>query len=152
MNDFDEAYATFVGSDEDIEGLLAYAICKRHELRWLKQHVSDNGKRPTPSEAATFIKSAITSKHQYRTEAADALIAFAEEIVEGRRPHIEKRAVEGTFEAVEARILSATSFRQTVLSSIVGFLAVSLLLIIVAFSAQKLGIDLLDAIGLQGPS
>jgi len=152
MSEFDEAYATFVDTDADIEGLLAYAIYKRHELRWLSQHVSDNGKKPTPSEYATFVKSAITSEHQYLTESADALIAFAEEVVEGRRPEIEKRAVEGKFEAVETRIISATSFWQTVLSSIIGFLAVSLLLVIVAFSAQKLGIDLLDAIGLQGPS
>jgi len=151
MNNFDEAYDTFVKTDEDVEGLLAYAIFKRHELRWLKQHVSDNAKNPTPSETATFIKAAITSESQYRTEAADALIAFAEEVVESRRSVIEKQAVEGKFEAMETRVRSATSFWQTVLSNIIGFLAVSLLLAIVAFSAQKLGIDLLDAIGLQGP-
>lgn len=138
---FDKAYETFVSDDDDIEGLLAYAIFKRHELRWLDEHHKANSKSPTPTESATFLTAAITSSNQYETESASALIAFAEDFVEQRRPRIERSAIEG-------RIAEATSFRSTVTSSIIGFASVSIILVIIALVVRLLGVDILDVLSI----
>lgn len=138
----DRAYTTFVRAENDVEGLLAYSLYKRHEIFWLKDHISETGKKPTPSEGNAFIKAVITSENQYRVEATNALIGFAEEFVEQRRSEIERDAIAG-------RIAQSTSFGRTVLSSIIGFFAVSVILIIIALIVQFLGVDLLDVLRLK---
>lgn len=135
----DKAYNAFVRSDDDVEGLLAYAFSKRHEYAWLADHLGETTKNPTPSEQNAFVKSVITSERQYRVEASDALIAFAESVLEERRAGIIQEAIAG-------RIERSTGFWRTVLSSIIGFLAVSVLLIFIALIASIAGIDLIDAI------
>jgi len=137
--DGERAYSAFVNGDDDLEGLLAFAIFKQHERRWEEKHLSEYGLQPSEMDRRTFIDSALTSLFQYRGEASNALLAFADSAVEDR-----KRAIET--EAIEGQISKATSLPRAIFASIVGFLAVSALLVILSFVVSVLGIDLIDAL------
>lgn len=148
MTHYNTIFDRLCGVGDDLEGLTAYALYKKHKRQWAAEFERDNGSPPTPADDKTFFSVASTDDQlaRYRKDASDILIAFANDIVVDAKPGIQKDAVEGRIELAARRIESQGSFKKTLGYSILATAVNTLILIILAIGVRLLGIDLLDAV------
>ncbi|CUH54412.1 hypothetical protein [Shimia marina] len=144
-------FSLLAGKDnEDVEGLIAYALYKRHKRSWATNFEEKNKRPPNNAEKAAFAETTSTedSCERYRMNAQDILIGFANSFVEDERPGIEQEAIKGSVSDAVHGIKKAGSFWSLLKVGVVSTLVTSALLALLAFGTQVFGIDLIDA--LQG--
>jgi hypothetical protein len=135
-----------VGEDvDDIEGLTAYALYKKHKRAWSAGFQTDNGCGPTPEEDAAFAKavSTVDQLDRYRKDARDILVAFANVTVEDARPGIEQEAITARIERAASEAGRQTAFWMQVQIGIVSSAIFTIILIFLAIGLQTGGIDFL---------
>lgn len=147
-------FELLVGDSNDIEGLAAYALYKRHKRQWAHNFRTRLGREPTSDEEKNFAQGAATADQleRYRKDAQDILIEFATGFVEDERPQIAVEAVTGRVEAAARKVEQASSLRSLVIVGVVSTLITSAFLALLAFGTRVFGIDLVDAIVIEQPS
>ncbi|WP_152612480.1 hypothetical protein [Leisingera sp. ANG-S] len=134
--------------NENIEGLVAYALYKRHKRQWANKIRAEQDREPTPAEEAGFATSISTDDQceRYRKDAQDILIGFANSFVEDQRPFIAKEAVAGELIEAAQTVKNSGSFWSLLKVGVVSTIVTSALLALLAFGTQFFGIDLVDAL------
>lgn len=132
----------------DIEGLAAYALYKRHKRSWAQNTREVEHREPTPDEERNFARSAATPDQldRYRKDAQDILLAFANTFLEDERPRIEREAITARIEAAARSVEQSGSFLSLLKVGVVSTIITSALLALLAFGTQFFGIDLIDAL------
>ena len=135
------------GDRNDIEGLTAYALRKRHKRHWAA-NIRLSGREPSLAEERAFAETAATEDQldRYRNDAQNILIAFANEFAEDLRPEIERQAIDARITQAAERIDRAGSFVSLVKFGVASTLITSAFVALLAFGAQYFGVDLVDAI------
>ena len=95
-------FETFVGQnkadDEEIVGLVAYALYKRSKAEWVRKIRADHDRGPTQDELVTYYGTwSSTQVEAMRAVALSALAQFGESFVADARPGIIKDALRGKF-------------------------------------------------------
>lgn len=142
-------FELLAGEDnEDIEGLVAYALYKRHKRQWAQKIRDEKHRNPTPDEEEGFAISNSTGDQcdRYRKDAQDILIGFANSFVEDQRPFIAKEAVAGELIEAAQKIRKSGSFWSLLIVGVSSTVITSVLLALLAFGTQVFGIDLIDAL------
>jgi hypothetical protein len=138
------------GDNNDIEGLAAYALYKRHKRSWAKSIRELRQREPSAEEDSAFARSCATPDQldRYKKDAQDILLAFASTYVEENRPKIEKDAITLRIEQAADSIESSGGFLSLLKVGVASTIITSALLALLAFGTQYFGIDLVDAIRL----
>ncbi|MEG3662092.1 hypothetical protein [Celeribacter halophilus] len=140
--------------NEDIEGLVAYALYKRHKRSWATNFREKHNRAPSSDEERGFAESNATEDQleRYRMDAQDILIGFANSFVEDEKPVIEKNAISAELLEASQSIKASASFVSLLKVGVASTLITSALLALLAFGTQYFGIDLVDALNLPNAS
>jgi hypothetical protein len=93
---YSEIYEKLVkNDDQDLVGMVAYALYKQSKREWLMQYEQSHGATPSPEEERVFV-SAYT-RHELdrlREQAKSMLSAYANYVIDQAAPEIRERAQE----------------------------------------------------------
>lgn len=87
--EYNKMYDRLVTSDNDIEGLLAYGLYKRHKRAFIINYTKTHGTRPDDKEMDNFMTSAMSQLDRYKKEGRDI---FLQCVGEGVQKEHEKSA------------------------------------------------------------
>lgn len=137
-----------VEDQDDIDGLVAYSLYKRHKREWCREFLDENNRHPDDTEKMNFAKAANTAsqRERYRKDAQDALAAFAESIIFEETPEIQRDAIVGRIENSLSKIESQNSFSRQLLNSLISTFITTSVLIILVIGLKIFGIDVIDGI------
>ena len=85
--EYNKMYDRLVSSDDDIEGLLAYGLYKRHKRAFIINYTRTHGTRPDDKEMDNFMTSAMSQLDRYKKEGRDI---FLQCVGEGVQKEYEK--------------------------------------------------------------
>ena len=87
--EYNKMYDKLVSSDDDIEGLLAYGLYKRHKRAFIISHTRKHGTRPDDMEMENFMTFALSQLERYKKEGREI---FLQSVGEGVQREREKSA------------------------------------------------------------
>lgn len=154
QNEYNRAYEALVSEDDDVTGLVAYAIYKQDKrdflVRWREQH----GAPPAPEEVRAFATTVLGpgQRQRYRVAARTILDAYASAVLEAERPLIAREAVTGRIEEAAERVEQAAVWWRQIPTGVIAALLYTVLLICVVVALRFAGIDLLSVLQEVGPS
>ena len=138
--EYNSIFETLVGesgANSDIVGIIAYGRYKQAKREWAAQIRIKYSRGPTDEELRSYVTTWTQSRLDgARQEAEQVLVRFADEVVAGARPGIEKEALRGTF--LGGALQSAT-----------GSFIYSLLLLLVFFIINRLGVDMISLFSVE---
>lgn len=93
--DYNQAYESLVRADDDVKGLLAYALYKQHKRDWIISHKKDYGTAPSEADLAAFMRSQLLPKaiEGHLRTARSIVDNFTAEVVQAAKPEHEKEAI-----------------------------------------------------------
>jgi hypothetical protein len=121
-SDVNRAYEQLVSGDDDLIGLIAYALYKKDKrdfyIGWLEQH----GSAPQPDHVKAFTASVLTLGQQlrYRTAARDMIDAYAKTVSDAEKPLIERGAVTERFEQAARKVEESIRWYRQIPAGIVA--------------------------------
>jgi hypothetical protein len=115
-------YEYFIGSEEDIVGLVAYAIYKQEKREWLANWRRQNSSDPSPEHFSAFISANLTpgQRHRYRNAARQVLDAYVAADYEGAPNAGRGDADLQRIEEAVARIEQRTGWLQSLWAGALG--------------------------------
>jgi hypothetical protein len=129
------AYEQLVSGDDDLIGLIAYALYKKDKrdfyLGWQEQH----GSAPQADHVRAFTATVLTLGQQlrYRTAARDMIDAYAKTVADAEKPLIEKGAVTERFEEAARKVEESIRwYRQIPAGIVAGLVFAAVLVAVVA--------------------
>ena len=129
------AYEQLVSGDDDLIGLIAYALYKKDKrdfyLGWQEQH----GSPPQADHVRAFTATVLTLGQQlrYRTAARDMIDAYAKTVADAEKPLIEKGAVTERFEEAARKVEESIRwYRQIPAGIVAGLIFAAVLVGVVA--------------------
>lgn len=131
--DHNRAYEQFVSGDDDLIGLIAYALYKKDKrdffIGWQEQH----GGPPQGDHVRAFSASVLTLGQQlrYRTAARDMIDAYAKTVADAEKPLIEKGAVTERFEQAARRVEDSIRWYRQIPAGIVAGLVFAIVIVAV---------------------
>lgn len=133
---------------DDLECLIAYALYKQHKREWAQSFERQNGQKPSPADDSAFANAVCTDAqlNRYRQNAADLMIAFANQVAEEERPEIEREAITARVEAAASAVSGSASFGKQVLTGLVSSLITTFVLIILTVASALFGVDPIDGV------
>lgn len=136
--DYNQAYESLVKADDDVHGLLAYALYKQHKRDWIMSYKKDHGGPPGEADLAAFMRSQLLPKaiDGHLRTARSILENFTGEVVETAKPKHEK-------EAITRRIEVALGYWRSVWAGMGAAFFYTLFLIGLTAVLKFGGIDLL---------
>jgi hypothetical protein len=137
------AYEQLVSGDDDLIGLIAYALYKKDKrdfyLGWQEQH----GSPPQSDHVRAFTATVLTLGQQlrYRTAARDMIDAYAKTVADAEKPLIEKGAVTERFEEAARKVEESVRWYRQIPAGIVAGLvfAAVLIAVVAALSYANVG-------------
>jgi hypothetical protein len=129
------AYEQLVSGDDDLIGLIAYALYKKDKrdfyVSWQEQH----GSAPQNDHVRAFTATVLTLGQQlrYRTAARDMIDAYAKTVADAEKPLIEKGAVTDRFEEAARKVEESVRwYRQIPAGIVAGLVFAAVLIAVVA--------------------
>ena len=146
--EYSRAFDTFVRDHEDdVAGLLAYALYKQRKREWLISHKEKNGgQEPTADQLATYEQSMLIPLQvdDLRANAVSVLAAYADGALEEQRPDIEKQAISQEVLGAREDIRNSASFINQLLQALIASVVTTAVLVLLAIAIGIFGIDLVD--------
>lgn len=145
---YNGAYDKLVRTENDIEGLLAYAYYKRHKRAWILAYREKNSRPPSSAELTVFSDGACVADQleRYRQQAVNVLVEYASVYVEQARKDIEREAVAGRIEESALRIEAQAALWPQIKVALGSTVITTGILILLAVGVRLFGIDLIDAV------
>jgi len=156
---YNQAYETLVGADDDLVGMLAYALYKRSKRHWVIRHRQTYGREPSGEEYRTFVDAQLDpdSVKRLRDDATSLLYSYAESVVESYSPQIRQEALgeDAVRRAEEAHtalkdtlgtIASKDTFWKNLAISALGAFLYSVILALIAIILHFVGVSLIDIV------
>ena len=125
--EYNKMYDSLVSSDDDIIGLIAYGIYKRHKRKFIINHTKAHGIRPNDKEMENFMTSALSQLDRYKKEGQDIFLSsvgnavqkeyekseehkkLVDKVISAAQNEIGK--IEKSYEGAVDKIVSKHSFR-----------------------------------------
>ena len=129
--ELNRAYEQLVSGDDDLIGLIAYALYKKDKrdfhIGWQEQH----GSAPQDDHVKAFVATVLTLGQQlrYRTAARDMIDAYAKTVSDAEKPLIEKGAVTERFEQAARKVEESTRWYRQIPAGIVAGLVFAVIVI-----------------------
>ncbi len=138
-----QVYSHLVEGEDDVIGLVAYALYKQDKREFLESWEKQRGTVPTGDQLEAFSTTQLTAgqRERYRTAARQVLDAYAGVAVESERGHIVEQAVTARIERAAGRAEAAGSFWRLVGATFIGFLLFALVAAVVLYAVEAAGID-----------
>lgn len=128
-------YSNTVQSDDDIIGLVAYGLYKKHKIEFFNKVRKDKGgAEPSESEIAAFIQAASTESQikTYRDQAERILMDVVANVTEEQIQQTSREMLESYETKISNAVKKETpSWYNTVLLNIVGTFAFSLIITLI---------------------
>jgi hypothetical protein len=89
---YNTVYERLVLRDDDLIGLIAYALYKQRKRAWLVDFKSQKSRAPSPDEQSSYIIGETTAarSNDYRQQAEASLGAYADQVIKSATPSREK--------------------------------------------------------------
>ena len=146
--EYNRAYEALVAEDDDVTGLIAYAIYKQDKrdflVRWREQH----GAPPSADEVKAFATTVLGpgQRQRYRVAARTILDAYASTVLDAEKPLIAREAVARRIEEAAERVETAAVWWRQIPTGVIAALLYTVLLICIVFALRFAGIDLLSVL------
>jgi hypothetical protein len=143
---YNTVYERLVLRDDDLIGLIAYALYKQRKRAWLVDFKSQKSRAPRPDEQSSYIIGETTAarSNDYRQQAEASLGAYADQVIKSATPELQRAAIAGKIER------SLAWYRQ-IPGGIVAAFSYTVLLISIVLVLKYSGIDLLGILNAAGP-
>ena len=95
-----QVYSKIVNDENDIIGLVAYALYKQHKIEFFNRIRRETGNEPTEEAIAAFIQSASTDSliKKYRAESNEILSDLVISIAQVENPSLNAPCGQGLFD------------------------------------------------------
>ena len=140
--EYNRVFEMLVTDSDDLVGLVAYALYKRHKRDWLL--ALRTKREPTPEDAEAFLTTVVTSLDSYRERARVALVEYGSGYVEDARPQIAVDAIEGRIAEAAAKVEESGSWLRQVGVGVTSSIITTALLLLLAVAVQAAGVDFLE--------
>jgi hypothetical protein len=142
---YNTVYEKLVQRDDDLIGLIAYALYKQHKRDWLIAYRQREDREPSVAELSAYLTSQELDRTvlMYRERAEAVLNQFAEQIIDRATPDIQRSAISSEISR------SLTWWRQLP-AGIFAAIVYSVLLILIALVLRYAGIDFLGILSAVG--
>lgn len=142
-NEYSQVFEKLVdGADDghnEMIGLLAYGLYKAAKREWIVDHLEKNGVRPNAKECKAHADSQTpTILEGFRSQASEALAAYASAVVEEAKPGIQNEALQGSF---------MKAFVPSLAASFAFAAIIALLVVIAAVGGFSFPVDLRELSG-----
>jgi hypothetical protein len=143
---YNTVFEKLVHQDDDLIGLLAYALYKQRKRAWLVDFISQQDREPTEDEERSFLIGETTSSrlNDYRKQAEAILASYGDEIIQSATPAVQRDAIAG-------RIENALVWYKQIPGGLVAAFAYTLILIGLVLVLKFAGIDLLSILNAAKP-
>lgn len=147
---YNEIFEQLVQKDDDLVGMIAYALYKQHKREWLLKFEARERRRPTPPEVLLFVEAQTQSQLlRLRQTAEFVLSEYSETIVEIEKPSIQRAALEtelanatkGTLSKIEGN----SRWYKQIGTGIASAAAWSIILLVLLLVLAVFGVDVLSA-------
>lgn len=142
--DYNTAFEKLVRDESDLEGLVAYALYKQHKRDWVVEYLNEHSQHPDKKTEDDVVKGLLIDPSAYKLRASNALLGFADRVVEERQRDIELLAIEKHVANSTDELKKAGGVWRSIWTQIISFFAVSIILILIALSVERTGVDLKD--------
>jgi len=141
---YDRAYPHLVESNDDLVGLLAYALFAQHREDLATRYRRGGAAGLGENELAAFTEGAVVPRQveAYRARANEVLARYAEAAIGTLATEAGNRAVAGRIEAAARRVEKAGGWWRAIPAGIVASILTLALLIGLVVGARYAGIDL----------
>lgn len=136
-----------VGDDtHNLTKLVAYSLYKKRKRDFIIATKSRENRPPIDTEIETYTNSAIEHLDSYVNEAESAMDAYVFSVISEERPNIEKAAITRRIEEAVSKLEGNGTILKQIGLGIFVWVVSLVILVVVAWGAQKFGIDLLDVL------
>jgi hypothetical protein len=136
---YNTLYEKLVYRDDDLIGLIAYALYKQRKRSWIVDFQQQKNRSPNGDEAHSYLIGETTASrlNDYRQQAEAILGSYADEIIKNAAPEIQKAAIAGKIE-------QSLRWYQQIPGGVVAAFAYTVFLICLVLVLKYAGIDLLS--------
>jgi hypothetical protein len=139
-----------VEGDDDVIGLIAYALYKQDKRTWIvswKQ--THGGAEPTDDQVEAFVKAQMTAaqRERYRAAGRQTIDAYSMVAVDYERPMITQQAVAGRVELAAARLEASRRWWRQIPAVLIGGLAAAAILLGLVAVLVAAGVDVAGYLG-----
>lgn len=138
---YNTVYEKVVRRDDDLVGLIAYALYKQNKRDWLIQQRQRKGKDPTETELGAYLTAQQLDRtiQMYRDQAEAVLKDFGEQVIERATPELQQAAISGKIE-------ETLRWYKQLPTGIAAAFIYTVILILIALVLRYAGIDFLSII------
>lgn len=141
-----------VESEDDLVGLVAYGLHKRSKRDWLTSFREDKSRLPTADEEDAYVQGQLLLDNlgRLRNQATAMLTSYSDYLVQQAAPEIREDAINNHVLERTRETLRIIQGQRTVWTqmgtAVLGALAYTLVLIVIALALRFVGIDLLTVL------
>ncbi|UEM08197.1 hypothetical protein JL101_036195 (plasmid) [Skermanella rosea] len=137
--------------DDDLVGMIAYALYKQSKREWLVSFEREHGVRPSQSDVDAYVRSQTQYEiKRLRSQAESMLSAYAYYVVDQETPAIRESAINNHVLDEATKTLQTVKkqgrWRHQFTAGAVGAFGYTLLLIALALILKLAGVDLLSIV------
>ncbi|CAL8968545.1 hypothetical protein RHODGE_RHODGE_04595 [Rhodoplanes serenus] len=142
---YNTVYERLVQRDDDLVGLIAYALYKQHKRDWLVEHRERQGRDPNDDELKAYLTAQQLDRmiQMYRERAETVLNEFGDQILQEATPEIQRAAI-------SAEIATSLAWWRQLPTGIASAFAYSLLLVGLTLVLRFAGVDVLGILTAVG--
>jgi hypothetical protein len=136
---YNVVYEKLVLRDDDLVGLIAYALYKQRKRAWIVDFKAQQAREPSQEEERSYLIGETTTARlsDYRQQSESILASYADEVIKSATPTIQREAIAG-------RIEGALRWYQQIPAGVVAAFTYTLVLIGIVSILKYAGIDLLS--------
>ncbi|WP_210497241.1 hypothetical protein [Microvirga antarctica] len=138
---YNTVYEKLVTRDDDLVGLISYALYKQRKRSWMMDFRSQKKRVPNHDEGSSYLIGETTGSrlNDYRQQAEAILGSYADQIITSATPDIQKSAIAGKIE-------QSLRWYQQIPGGVVAAFSYSVFLICLVFVLKFVGIDILSVL------
>lgn len=142
---YNTVYEKLILRDDDLVGLISYALYKQRKRSWVIDFKSQKGRAPRDDEANSYLIGETTSSrlNDYRQQAEAILGSYADQVIKSATPDIQKNAIAGKIER-------SLAWYQQIPGGVVAGLSYTVFLVCLVLALKYAGIDLLSILNAAG--
>jgi hypothetical protein len=153
---YNRIYEKLVTAEDDVAGMIAYALYKQSKREWLRNFEAEHRARPSPSDIDAYVLA--YTKYEFerlRSQADSILSAYAAVVIDAETPSLREEIITShVMKQVSQTLLDVKRQGSLLRQFITGaFLALgyTILLFGIAVALKFAGIDLLGIVEKVGP-
>ncbi len=123
-------YAKLVSADDDVVGLIAYGIYKKHKIEFITKIKDEQGREPTDEECSSFFAASTTDcqLNNYRSQAETMLSEMVGNIANEELTHYESEMLQNYKKEISSCLPSnGKTFGISILAGVVSTLLFTLI-------------------------